>query len=378
MGPPCRRYSRLKSKNQFIFQLLVSLALGSYLIAYALDVIRRGVHKWRKRTPSPIPDHLRQTSVPHNLSNETAQLERQYHTDTETGLTGIGPSNNVELGDLQTTSGEVSVQAEMPAVPIDSTGDRRSSTPAGGDALIPRPQEACASRVLQPEHSTALHVHADASVDIPAAQLETSSDSTANMEHGLHATDVGPRSSLEHQNSTVDGTPDEPQFEMKFSSLSNTLFTLTCWVIMPIVYIPVMALMYSGLWDFGDSADAQQDAAERGTVCVTDNHQQTPAPVLPEAARVTNTVFQDLLHGINLVCKFIVRWILMLIWRLFLGCASIYGGTFKWVEWRVTEKPELAVTAFGLANFTAMAVYYLAMFDAKGTVAPSWVNVFGK
>jgi hypothetical protein len=79
-------------------------------------------------------------------------------------------------------------------------------------------------------------------------------------------------------------------------------------------------------------------------------------------------------------CVLIARPVVPLVWRSTLVGLSLGVYTFNWVEYQIFKKNDkrILMIAYGLANFVVAAVYYLALFEPKGTIAPQWANIFGR
>jgi hypothetical protein len=162
-------------------------------------------------------------------------------------------------------------------------------------------------------------------------------------------------------------------------------------LLVPVAVAVVLGLIYSRIWIPGEddeTATEQQRAAEQGTFGDhATNHpgqehpgttsSSPPAPASTEPP--SNSLGRKILTVLDHIPRFLFKYAILILWRSVLACQSLWGYTFNWIEWQVTKNypPRILMVAFGMMNFTTLAVYYLVVFDPKGTVAPKWSDILG-
>ncbi|KAJ9603129.1 hypothetical protein H2200_012424 [Cladophialophora chaetospira] len=353
-GPVEGRKTRGERRYQFTVSMTVSLALGSYLIAYVLDYFVQGVQKWHQRSATATSNDQHLPLYTGSASEGRPQPVQQDHSDTETGQTGVGVGGDLGLGHLprQHHIDEADVAAEVQISSDGCNSPTQDEVSATCNACGTTPN-------LEGSGSNTERV-----LEIPAEEPNSSTAGAIDARIESNATDV--------EGSRYE-TEEESWLFWVFEKLLGALFGLANVFIVP-------AMFYSGLAPLGPrEADDVQQRAEEGTFDIT-NGQPTREPEPSGPKDSWNTIKQDCLRIPDLTLRFAVKWILLAIWRFLMANMSFIFHTIKWVEWQVTTNhpPELLASAFGLANFAMAAVYYLALFDAEGTVAPTWANIFGK
>jgi hypothetical protein len=141
------------------------------------------------------------------------------------------------------------------------------------------------------------------------------------------------------------------------------------------IIIPIMWLSDVNSETTEQEPASQQRAAEEG---VSNPPQSTPAqdgqPTAPTG------LLGHVRPQWSKVIRFIVRLISKSIWRLALAAGGFYVFSLVYYFDMVTKRYPLRVlmVAFGFLNFTTAAASYLVFFDAEGTHAPGWANIFGR
>ena len=174
--------------------------------------------------------------------------------------------------------------------------------------------------------------------------------------------------------------------------MARIIILVMARIIIPILAVVFLAMLYSGCWKPSERDDTieQQRAAEEGVVgtsaAATDQAEQPRVAASPpqsstnqRSLTVMTRLAQSALRVLDTILRFVLKWILTLIWRLIVAHLSLFGYTFNWVKWQVTKHhpPETLMVAFGFVNFVTAVVYYLVFFNEDGTVMPGWANIFG-
>ena len=123
------------------------------------------------------------------------------------------------------------------------------------------------------------------------------------------------------------------------------------------------------------------DAAEQGDASPEHDSQigsatdlQAPRSLSDQSPSKPETIIQ----GANIQLRRLAKGIIVVIFRLVLSFISLFVYSFNWLE--VQLKPHVGDTiwvAFGIFNFATAAIYYLTIFDGKGTFSPRWTGLLG-
>ena len=158
-------------------------------------------------------------------------------------------------------------------------------------------------------------------------------------------------------------------------------------LVFPFVVLMVL-LHYSGIIDFGSEHLDRQVAAERveaqsvvhsgHEVQRNERHSITQLPPSSKHAALIYKFIIKTVMFLDLVCRLLLRGILMLMWRLFLGGQSLFSYSFNWLKYQATDgSPGTIWFAFGILNFASAMLYYLVIFDGEGTYCPTWTSALG-
>lgn len=324
VGFPGKRLKKqVTSRWQLTLQLLASLCLACYLCAGLLHCIVGWVYSWcigRVSSESSTPVNRRETSVLH----EPATTQTEARGLTVAASSEIPPNGNVETSQQSLSTPDQSLRhGDNGAVPENTIEHGR---PAVAPATDPVPEAA------QDDRSQAA---------APSWRRQT----WKYLQYGLAVPFVG-------------------------------VF---------IIFFGISSYLYPAEDDNAEKVVEQQSAAEEGVVDTSSANndpdgqaQDTNLPSRSKGQEPSRHV-KSAIFAVDVVLRWILRSSLMLIGRLVLGVGSLYGYTFNWAWRQVTERcpTEILVNAFGLLNFSLAALYYLVYFDAEGTSAPAWSDIFG-
>lgn len=369
----CKRwkYTHGYWRFQYTLQLLCSVALCSLFIAYTLEALAKKLLSWRNRAPASertIPDlpmstadlSLENRSSPaHAVENQNVFGAARTHIDQQpneeppiyTEYDNNSPPPQRDNLPLETRTATASDYQE-------ALGQGSQCGPGaqlqGGtlSSALPTASSDGAHEAVQPQHGT---------ISSPAFTTAMGNETTAASDSG--------------QSNTAPGTgPSASEAE---TGKAEDLGILLKIVLQPVIY-GMIVLCWAGLINFVEGKDAdtaQQVAAEQRT---DGSRIQAVKPVKASRPQRNPKPVVSLWRAIEPPLKFTVRWTLRLPWRLLLSVFSLYGHTFKWIQWQLGRQSlDTIMIAFGIANFATAAVYYLALFDGKGTVNPGWTSFLG-
>ena len=168
--------------------------------------------------------------------------------------------------------------------------------------------------------------------------------------------------------------------EKSISLLGNIVIHITVWLALCII-IP---LHYSRAINFcdtrieGEPQTTEQLAAEEGRR----TEQTTAAEQDTESQRntVSNSLNLKSIAGhallyVNEALRFVIKYVVLLIWRFFLALMNLQCYTIRWIH--LYHSRDTLAVAFAIVNLSTAIVYYLTLFDGSGTTTQQWTSILG-
>jgi hypothetical protein len=181
-----------------------------------------------------------------------------------------------------------------------------------------------------------------------------------------------PREEGAETTSTGEDQPSGEQCSLWTSgSIKDKLLHVVIGMVAYGVIIPIIWLSES----VEQVSETRQRAAEEGN-----SHPSASSPAKDEPTTPAPGSLGYVLRQCSNAFRFIIRLIFKSIWRLMLAIGALNIFSFLYYFDVVTKRYPMRVlmVAFGFLNFATAAVSYLVFFDAEGTHAPAWANIFGR
>ena len=161
----------------------------------------------------------------------------------------------------------------------------------------------------------------------------------------------------------------------------STLFNILMYCIVGPFIILVIVLDYAGLGPGLFVAKDEAEAAEEGEITPRPEGQsESSSNRRPASASNSWSVYRVLWA---IACfeslRLLVRYTFIGIWRIYVAANGLVMYPLNWLwHWVLApRKKDVMWVAFGVLNLMTAAMYYLIVFDGKGTRNPSWTSVLG-
>ncbi|KAH8899102.1 hypothetical protein GQ53DRAFT_817303 [Thozetella sp. PMI_491] len=342
MKAPSQRRAKQGDRLRFATTLLLDVFLCSYVIAHLLEILAKSLLSWTARITQPVGIENEQGMAAESISGGP---RASFNTPDALGAVGDTPATAT---DMQTIAGRSNSQDSTVAVTPDVAGLSHSTNTQdhGPETGAPTADQSI-----------------DKDIPLPTVEADSSLPTVEKISTPLALPDG---SSDEEKAATNEKIPAQ-----NMPKDDNSPFFIN--IIGGIGVAIVLVLMYAGLFDLyapNTRETSEQSAAERGTL---GQH-----PVEPTAPFGMPLVLWRLLVIINMPLRFLVRWTLILLGRMYLAGKSLYVYTFNWFVYQVRSRSkDTLMVALGIANFMTAVVFYLVLFDGTGTYTPGWTTIFG-